>query len=75
MYFVYILFSKKLNRFYKGQTNNIHERLVRHNSGSEKYTKGGTPWELVCVVEKQTRSEAMILEKKLKNMNTEKIYN
>ena len=33
MFFVYILFSNKLNRFYIGTTDNVEKRLLEHNSG------------------------------------------
>src|SRR5258706_436129 len=39
IYFVYILISQKDNSFYIGQTNNIDDRLKRHNAGQERYTK------------------------------------
>lgn len=71
LFYVYILFSKIRNRFYIGQTNDIKERLNRHNSGFEKPTKPYKPWELIGFIEKNNRSETMILEKKLKNLNTE----
>ncbi|CAN5613762.1 hypothetical protein BH11BAC1_BH11BAC1_21590 [soil metagenome] len=70
MFHVYILFSFSSNRFYIGQTENIEGRLKRHNSGSEHSTKPFRPWQLVCSIEKNTRSEAIILERKLKNLNT-----
>src|SRR5258708_5773406 len=37
IYFVYILISQKDNSFYIGQTNNIDDRLKRHNAGQERY--------------------------------------
>ncbi|MCB0496261.1 MAG: GIY-YIG nuclease family protein [Cyclobacteriaceae bacterium] len=42
-YSVYILYSKRLNKFYKGQTQDVHERLNRYNSGYELSTKMGAP--------------------------------
>ena len=71
MYYVYILYSENHNRFYIGQTNDISNRLFRHNSGFEKSTAPYKPWTLVGSIEKHSRSEAMILEKKLKNLNSE----
>jgi putative endonuclease len=71
MYFVYILYSKKFNRFYKGQTENIEARLKKHNDGQVPSTKPFIPFELVIFFEKETREEALLLEKKLKNLNTE----
>ncbi len=69
-FYVYILQSVHHNRFYIGQTNDISVRLENHNSGLTKSTKPYLPWNLVGVIEKETRSEAMILEKKLKNLNS-----
>ena len=66
IHFTYILFSPSKNRFYTGSTQNIQDRLNRHNSGYETSTKAGSPWELVYVKEFKTRSEAVKLEKKIK---------
>ena len=44
--------------------------MKRHNAGYEKFTKKGIPWILKCYVEVETRSEAMKLEKKLKNFKS-----
>jgi len=67
---VYILFSAKLNQFYVGQTNNINKRLERHNKGYENFTKKGIPWELIYHVGVESRSDAMKLERKLKNLKS-----
>ena len=71
LYLYFILFSKKHARFYIGQTNNIKERLGRHNRGFEKSTKPYIPWKLIGYFEKPSRSASLILEKKLKNLNSE----
>ena len=73
MFTVYIIYSHSLDLFYRGQTNNISERIKRHNSGSGKYTKSGVPWKLIWTTNKQNRSEALILEKKLKNLSRKKL--
>jgi putative endonuclease len=70
MYYVYILFSSVSSRYYIGQTSNVANRMQRHNSGYEKSTAPYAPWKLVLSLEKPTRSEAVILERKLKNLNT-----
>jgi len=64
--FVYILHSEKRSRYYVGQTANIENRLKRHNLGHVPSTKRGTPWILVMQIEVLSRSEAVILEKKIK---------
>jgi putative endonuclease len=72
-YWVYILFSESTDSYYKGQTQNIEERLFRHNNGYEKSTKRGIPWELIWKTEKSDRSLAVKLEMKLKNMSRDKL--
>lgn len=69
-FYVYILRSLKNGSFYKGQTDDIERRLEEHNSGNVKATAPFIPWELVCCIEKPTRSEACILERKLKNITS-----
>ena len=72
-YFVYILYSEKFDRFYIGQTNHIDQRVHRHNAGSEKATAAFVPWVLVWFGIKESRTEAMKLEKKLKNLTKQRI--
>jgi putative endonuclease len=69
---VYILYSEKINSFYKGQTSNLPERLYRHNHRYEKATKAGAPWKLIWTSEKPSRSEALSLERKLKNLSVKR---
>ena len=64
--FVYILFSEKSSRYYVGQTADIIDRLKRHNSGRVSSTKYGVPWKIVLQIEVSDRSEAMLLETKIK---------
>jgi putative endonuclease len=66
---VYILYSSSLDRYYIGQTSDMASRLARHNKGLENYTSRGVPWELRWKTEKATRSEALRLERKIKNLN------
>ena len=72
-FWVYIIYSESTDSYYKGQTDNLNERIVRHNNGWEKATKSGVPWKLVWKAEKQDRSEAIILEKKLKNLSRKRL--
>jgi putative endonuclease len=71
-YFVYILYSEAFDTYYKGQTYNVHERVQRHNSGREKATARYRPWKLVWYTEKKSRSEALVLERKIKNLSKER---
>ena len=73
MFYCYILYSEKLDRFYKGHTNNLEDRLHRHNAASEKATQDGVPWRLCWATAKDSRSEAFILEQKLKNLSRDRL--
>ncbi|HET9058077.1 MAG TPA: GIY-YIG nuclease family protein [Chitinophagaceae bacterium] len=73
MFYVYILYAEKFDKFYVGQTNNLLQRLERHNAGKENFTAKYIPWCLLGFVEKQTRCEAVQLELKLKNLSKVKL--
>ena len=72
-YYTYILKSINHDEYYIGQTNNIVNRLERHNKGYEKYTSKYKPWEIALKIEKNSRSEAIILERKLKNLGDKRL--
>ena len=60
MYFVYILFSTKTNKYYIGSTDNLEARLRHHNSGSTPSTKSGAPyWEIKFVETLPDKSSAL----------------
>ena len=66
MFYTYILYSLSKCKFYVGQTNDINDRIIRHNSGNIKSTKYGFPWKIVFYFEFDSRAEAMDLENKIK---------
>jgi putative endonuclease len=68
MFYTYILYSSKLNKFYVGQTNNLDQRLFFHNNGNSKFTALGIPWVLIWYSPKPNRKAALILERNLKNL-------
>jgi len=67
MYTVYIIQSLVDDSYYVGQTNDVEDRIERHNLGKSNYTRKKIPWELVYTEEFETRSEAMKREKEIKN--------
>jgi len=73
--YVYILYSETRSGYYVGQTTDIEKRLKRHNSGKVISTRGGLPWELVLQLEVPTRSEAMLLERKIKKRGAKRFIN
>jgi putative endonuclease len=66
-YFVYIIESLKDGTYYVGSTQNLTERLERHNQGRSTYTKGKTPWKLLYSEKHPDRSAASIREKEIKS--------
>jgi len=65
-YIVYILRSLTDGSYYVGSTQDLDERINRHNQGRSKYTKAKRPWELVFTEEHPDRSSAMKRESKIK---------
>jgi putative endonuclease len=66
---VYINYSEAFDKYYIGQTANFESRILLHNKGMVKSTKAFTPWINVLQITKPNRSEAILLERKLKNLN------
>jgi putative endonuclease len=66
MFYVYVLFSEKLNKYYVGSTNDIQKRLVQHNAGKTSFTSRGIPWIIIISMEFNSRAEAVQLELKIK---------
>ncbi|MFA5652402.1 MAG: GIY-YIG nuclease family protein [Candidatus Paceibacterota bacterium] len=67
MYYTYVLKSLINNNIYVGSTEDIKNRLFKHNSGKVKSTKAYKPWVLLETREFITRSEAYIHEMFLKS--------
>ena len=66
MPFTYVLFSKKINKFYIGASSDLNRRLTEHNSGKSKFTSLGMPWEIVYTEEFPTLIEAKKRELQIK---------
>ncbi|PKN68634.1 MAG: hypothetical protein CVU54_14215 [Deltaproteobacteria bacterium HGW-Deltaproteobacteria-12] len=65
---VYILRCRD-NTFYTGITNNMAQRLLKHNQGdASKYTRSRLPVELLAVSRRLSRAEALRLEIKIKKL-------
>lgn len=66
MFFVYILYSCVLDRYYIGQTADLEDRLYRHKNSGSKSTKKASDWRLVYSEEFISRREALIRENEIK---------
>ena len=68
MFFVYILEAIESKRYYVGQTEDLEERVKKHNQGRNLSTKFYIPWKLKWWKEFETRSEAIKIESRLKGI-------
>jgi putative endonuclease len=67
-FYTYILESESSGMLYIGQTSDLKERLTRHNTGNSRFTKSKGPWKMIFSIKLESRSEAILLEKKLKGL-------
>ncbi len=74
MYYLYILYSSSINKYYIGETVNVSERLVQHNLGYFKgsYTKRASDWELKLVLNFDSIEQSRAAEAFIKRMNSSK---
>ncbi len=66
MYYVYILFSEKLNKYYVGYTSNIKDRVYKHNNKHHGFSNAANDWILKYSEEYKSKFEAMHREKEIK---------
>lgn len=66
-FYVYILQSQKfLDRFYTGITDNLRDRLRRHNAGEVPHTAKYRPWSVKTAVAFTDQQQAREFERYLK---------
>ncbi|MBK7651854.1 MAG: GIY-YIG nuclease family protein [Flammeovirgaceae bacterium] len=71
--YCYIIFSKKLNKFYVGSTASFPERLIEHNTGaygSSKFTAASNDWEEFLLIKCESVSQAKKIEAHIKRMKS-----
>jgi putative endonuclease len=67
MYWVYIIYCQKPDRYYIGYSDDPDKRLIQHNEGMNRSTKFGFPnWIIVYREPFPTRIEALKREKAIK---------
>ena len=67
MFYTYILYSVKHDRYYIGQCEDVNARVIRHNNRGVPSTKPYVPWDLVYTEFFNTRAKATQREKEIKN--------
>ena len=66
MWYLYIIYSASIDKYYIGYTDDPEKRLDRHNSGWGRYSKRGIPWKMVYTEAFNSKSEAIKREYELK---------
>ena len=66
-YFVYILYSHQLDRYYTGYTQDIEERLKRHLSDHKGYTFKAKDWQVVYQENYDSKTDAYKRERQIKS--------
>ena len=72
MYYLYIIYSKKLNRYYVGHSIDLTIRLSQHNNGLSSFTSKASDWVLVFQQEFTSREEAHKRELEIKRKKSRK---
>lgn len=72
MWYTYILYSEKVDKYYTGYCENLELRLERHNSGWGKYSSRGIPWEVVYFEEFSNKGSAIKRENEIKRKKSRK---
>ncbi|MEJ2729629.1 MAG: GIY-YIG nuclease family protein [Deltaproteobacteria bacterium] len=69
-YWVYLIQSQTTGRYYCGHSNNVDRRLSQHNDPQYQSTRTTKrwkgPWKLIWTKECLNKSEAVVLERKIK---------
>ena len=71
-FFVYIIYSRSIDRYYVGYTIDLEKRLVEHNSGISSFTSKASDWTLKYSESYPDRESVMIREKEIKNKKSRK---
>lgn len=66
MFTVYIIQNSSTQRYYVGYTEDLQERLLRHNSGRNISTKNGGKWTVVHTEELPDKVSAWKREREIK---------
>ena len=71
-HYCYIIFSKSLDRYYIGETEDFSTRLHMHNIGFSSFTSKATDWRLHVLITCPHKLAALRVEKHVKSMKSRK---
>jgi putative endonuclease len=67
-HFVYILYSEKADKYYIGQTYDIHRRLIEHNTHTyfDSFTRIASDWKVKMSLSCSSLRQALKIESHIK---------
>jgi putative endonuclease len=71
-FFVYIIYSLSLDKFYVGYTSDLEKRVSDHNNGISDYTSKASDWKLMYSEIYFSRELAMKREREIKTKKSRK---
>ncbi len=78
-YYLYVLKSETIDKYYTGVSTNPENRLVYHNTKEKGFTSRYRPWEIVFKQEFESKELTLAAERKIKKWKSrlmiEKIFN
>ncbi len=71
-YFLYIIYSAKLDKYYVGHTEDLSIRLIQHNKGISEFTSVAQDWVLAYSEAFESREVARKREMEIKKRKSRK---
>ena len=74
-FYIYILYSESIDKFYIGYSQNVFERLKQHNSSTfNTYTSKGRPWVIKAIYKTPSKSYAISIERFIKRQHSKSLF-
>src|SRR5207249_156144 len=72
IYYVYIIYAASIDQYYVGHSDDLQDRLFRHNNSGSKATKKANDWVTKYTEPCETRAAAMKREIEIKKKKSRK---
>jgi putative endonuclease len=74
VHYLYILYSRKLRRYYVGETPDLEHRFLQHQDHyfKKNFTRSAEDWKIVLSKVVASKEKALLLERFIKRMKSKK---
>ena len=72
-FYLYILYSEKRTKYYVGSTENLEDRIKKHNTNHKGFKGGIGDWKYVYTENFDSKSEAQLREREIKSWKSKKL--